>query len=153
MTIYYSPSRGGFFDTTIHGELGARGSKIPADAVEVDPAEHAELMTAQAGGMAIVAGEGGAPIAADTTPTPEQVAETLVRKRDRDLAGSDWTQIGDAPLSEDQRQAWAVHRQELRDYPAAVAAAVEAEEDPAAVPYPEPPAITAPAFSLSAPLE
>lgn len=35
-------------------------------------------------------------------------------ERDRLLAGSDWTQVADAPVDQ---QAWAVYRQTLRDIP------------------------------------
>ena len=37
------------------------------------------------------------------------------------LTDTDWTQIPDSPLSDDEKAAWAVYRQELRDLPAAQA--------------------------------
>lgn len=37
--------------------------------------------------------------------------------RDRLLTLSDWTQAADAPLSTEQRAAWATYRQALRDLP------------------------------------
>jgi len=37
------------------------------------------------------------------------------RQRDLLLAASDWTQVADAPVD---REAWAVYRQALRDFPA-----------------------------------
>ena len=37
--------------------------------------------------------------------------------RDRKLSKSDWTQIVDAPLTEEQKIAWGTYRQELRDLP------------------------------------
>lgn len=40
------------------------------------------------------------------------------RQRDRLLTASDWTQMPDSPLSDEQRAAWAVYRQALRDAPA-----------------------------------
>jgi len=33
------------------------------------------------------------------------------------LDASDWTQTLDAPLTDQQRQAWAAYRQQLRDFP------------------------------------
>lgn len=33
------------------------------------------------------------------------------------LTQSDWTQMADAPLTSDQKQAWANYRQDLRDLP------------------------------------
>jgi len=38
-------------------------------------------------------------------------------ERDRLLAASDWTQVADAPLTADEREAWADYRQALRDVP------------------------------------
>jgi hypothetical protein len=38
--------------------------------------------------------------------------------RDAFLSQSDWTQTLDAPFSDEQRAAWAVYRQALRDAPA-----------------------------------
>ncbi|PZO91516.1 MAG: hypothetical protein DI623_03065 [Sphingomonas sanxanigenens] len=53
--LYFSASAGGFFDEAVHG------AAIPSDAVPVTSARHAELIAAQAGGAAIVAGKGGRP--------------------------------------------------------------------------------------------
>lgn len=33
------------------------------------------------------------------------------------LSSADWTQMPDSPLSAEQKQAWAVYRQQLRDFP------------------------------------
>lgn len=38
--------------------------------------------------------------------------------RNQLLNGSDWTQLGDAPLTSDKKAEWATYRQTLRDYPA-----------------------------------
>ena len=38
--------------------------------------------------------------------------------RDQRLAGSDWTQGADSPLSNSKKAEWVTYRQELRDYPA-----------------------------------
>jgi hypothetical protein len=34
------------------------------------------------------------------------------------LANSDWTQLGDAPLTDGKKAEWVTYRQALRDYPA-----------------------------------
>ena len=52
-------------------------------------------------------------------PDPEELPdETLVNRmrsvRNRLLTQSDWTQVADAPVDVD---AWAIYRQELRDFP------------------------------------
>jgi len=45
------------------------------------------------------------------------LARAVRAERDKLLADCDWTQLGDAPLGEDERDAWATYRQELRDVP------------------------------------
>jgi hypothetical protein len=50
-------------------------------------------------------------------PTDEDLAEAVRAERDRLLANTDWTQLTDAPMSDDEREAWAVYRQALRDVP------------------------------------
>lgn len=46
--------------------------------------------------------------------------ELLRAERDIRLSRSDWTQIPDSPLNEEQKGAWATYRQQLRDLPANV---------------------------------
>ena len=53
-------------------------------------------------------------------------------ERDRLLADSDWTQMLDCPLSQAQKDAWAVYRQSLRDLPLNIT-------DPSNVIYPATP--------------
>ena len=43
------------------------------------------------------------------------VAEANRTKRNKLLADSDWTQMNDSPLSNEDKTAWATYRQELRD--------------------------------------
>lgn len=38
-------------------------------------------------------------------------------ERNARLTASDWTQLPDAPLTQDQREAWSAYRQALRDLP------------------------------------
>lgn len=47
--------------------------------------------------------------------TPEWELRKL---RNAYLRKCDWTQFADSPLTEEQKQAWAVYRQALRDLPA-----------------------------------
>ena len=44
-----------------------------------------------------------------------KVAETNRKTRNDLLVGSDWTQMNDSPLTNEQKTAWATYRQELRD--------------------------------------
>lgn len=51
-------------------------------------------------------------------PDAREVEANLRLQRDNLLKASDWTQIDDAPLTAEQKAAWAVYRQALRDVPA-----------------------------------
>ena len=144
MAIWFSKSRGGFYDDAIHGAKGTKGSKIPKDAVGVSGGAHAALMEAQGEGQRILVGEEGAPVAGVYTPSSAEILAQLRLKRDRDLAGSDWTQMTDNGLSAEQRAAWGIYRQQLRDYIGLVGQAIADEEAPLEVPYPVPPQVTAP---------
>jgi hypothetical protein len=50
-------------------------------------------------------------------PEPELTWDTIRTERNFHLSQSDWTQLADAPLSPEQKQAWTVYRQALRDVP------------------------------------
>ena len=45
----------------------------------------------------------------------DRAMEDLRAKRDKDLVDSDWTQLGDTTLTNDQKQAWMRFRTELRN--------------------------------------
>lgn len=47
----------------------------------------------------------------------DPLMESLRFMRNMKLSASDWTQLADAPLDSDQKAAWAVYRQALRDLP------------------------------------
>lgn len=47
----------------------------------------------------------------------DAAAADVTAKRDKLLLDSDWTQLPDVPLTEEQKAAWASYRQELRDIP------------------------------------
>jgi hypothetical protein len=53
----------------------------------------------------------------------------LRAERNRRLAATDWTQLADAHLSQEKKDAWAAYRQELRDLP-------DETQDPAAPEWP-----------------
>lgn len=67
--MLYAKSTVGFYDRAIHGDA------IPADAVEITAAHHAELLTAQSAGKRIEADANGYPVAVD--PLPPTLADTL----------------------------------------------------------------------------
>ncbi len=89
-------------------------TRIPAGATEISQARFEELMAAQAGGAVIVM-RGGKPVATPRVLSLEEHRAARRQRRDQLLAASDWTQLPDTPLSEDDRTEWAIYRQALRD--------------------------------------
>jgi hypothetical protein len=57
-------------------------------------------------------------------------------QRDARLAGSDWTQLPDVDLTEQQKQAWAQYRQQLRDIMDTVPSVIDENYQPT---WPVPP--------------
>ena len=55
MTIFYSPSRRGFFDSDVHDAM-------PVDAKRITPARHRQLIAAQEQGAQIVPSDKGTPV-------------------------------------------------------------------------------------------
>jgi hypothetical protein len=41
----------------------------------------------------------------------------MLTERNKQLAASDWTQIPDSPITDEQKQLWRTYRQALRDFP------------------------------------
>lgn len=74
------------------------------------------------------------------TFTKEQVDMGMRNLRNYLLQQSDWTQIPDAPLTEEKKTAWATYRQELRNVPAVNADVT----DPADIVWPNNPDYVAP---------
>ncbi|MFO6448910.1 phage tail assembly chaperone [Erythrobacter sp. NE805] len=87
---------------------------IPAGAAEISAARFEELMAAQREGAAIALRD-GKPVALPRDIDPDQARAVRRQRRDQRLAASDWTQLPDAPLSEEAKAAWAAYRQALRD--------------------------------------
>lgn len=134
MPKYFSSSYRAFFDSAIHGprdiaqpqtdaakKAGKRpvmvpnkATLIPDDAVEISDEQHAALM-AQIGEGRVLTSRKGQPV----TVAWEQSAEDRIaanrRRRDGLLAASDYTQLPDSPLSDEERRAWQEYRQALRD--------------------------------------
>lgn len=51
-------------------------------------------------------------------PTAEYLMRPIRYERNRRLKNCDWTQLIDAPLTEEMVAEWSVYRQALRDFPA-----------------------------------
>jgi len=50
-------------------------------------------------------------------PAPPTPSDLAYAQRAAALQSSDWTQLPDVPLTDEQRAAWVTYRQELRDVP------------------------------------
>ena len=61
-------------------------------------------------------------------PTREQIAMAVRNIRNHHLLQSDWTQLGDAQLTNEKKALWATYRQQLRDMPATSAEATTLDE-------------------------
>jgi hypothetical protein len=60
--------------------------------------------------------------------TREQIAMAVRNIRNYNLQQSDWTQVVDAPLTNEKKALWATYRQQLRDMPATSAGAMTLDE-------------------------
>ena len=92
MTMLYSPAAGGFFDPALDYPGG-----LPADAVEISAAKHAQLLAGQAAGRAIRPGKGGKPVLADRIPLRAELAAAVRREATRRIAAIApvWRQLND----------------------------------------------------------
>lgn len=114
MTIYYSTTTGGFYDTAIHGD------NIPDDAVEITADEHADLLAGQAAGQCITADDDGYPVLVDpddllTDEEKTELESASVRaERDRLIAEADILIYKAEDAGEDTTDLRA-YRQALRD--------------------------------------
>jgi len=68
-------------------------------------------------GVDLIYREGVTSAVVDEAARGEAMAETIRDQRDRLLAESDWTQLTDAPLTDEEKTAWAAKRQAWRDVP------------------------------------
>lgn len=124
MKKFYSASRKGFFSDHLHGR------NLPADAVEITSDEYATLINGQSAGKRIVTGSDGRPVLKG--PPTADLAAMVRSMRNRRLAKSDWTQLPDIPLTEDQRHSWVAYRAALRDVP-------QQDGFPESITWPQPP--------------
>jgi len=107
MTIYYSPSTFGFYDTEI-----VEYPTLPDDVVEMSAEERSfyiDEINNKGNQLLLVEG-------VLTLAKPEAIVtwETIRLDRNSLLNASDYTQIPDFP---GDKEAWATYRQELRDVP------------------------------------
>lgn len=93
---------------------------LPAGATFVEPPQVSEGKQAVWGGESWSVQDIPVSPAPEPEPTPEPEPltwDTTRTHRNQLLAQSDWTQLADAPLTHEQKNAWTVYRQALRDVP------------------------------------
>lgn len=100
--------------------LFAAGETKPARIIAAD-----DLAFTDTAGMDVVEwnddwGDGSGVQRIDGAIVPDMAVAwaSLRAERDGRLAGTDWTQLPDAPLMVEQVAAWRTYRQQLRDLPA-----------------------------------
>ena len=95
---------------------------LPAGATFVEPPQVAEGKQAVWNGESWAVEDIPLPPAPEPEPEPEPLTwDTIRGQRNFLLAQSDWTQLADAPLTQEQKNAWSVYRQALRDVPSSAA--------------------------------
>lgn len=105
MTVYYSPSKTGFFDDAVGY------NSLPEDVIEVSPKLYQKMIEeVNINGKKIVVKNGKITF---ENNVPSLTWKDIRRKRNRLLAESDFTQTLDFPESE--RKAWSDYRLKLRD--------------------------------------
>ena len=82
--LYYSAQTGGFYDDEIH-------RSIPADAVNITQDQHTALLTGEAAGQIIFAGEKGFPVLVDPEPLSDEALIAQARQwRDSEIDSLKW---------------------------------------------------------------
>lgn len=130
MTIYYgrvNETRGGFFDTNSHGEIGSPDCTIPEGAIELSDELYAELTAPRSDNKLVYPGADGYPVLIEPPPpSPEEQAAIERAWRDAKLAATDGDvtrhrdelEEGTATtLTAEQYTALQVYRRQLRDWP------------------------------------
>ncbi|WP_414916936.1 phage tail assembly chaperone [Pseudomonas sp. Tul1A2] len=120
-------TRGGFFDSDIHGQMGSPGCTIPNGAREITDELHAGLVAAQSDGKLIIPDPDGYPVAIDPPPLDVEALESIERAwRDGQLTLTDplvsrhrdEVEQGDSTtLSAEQYTELQAYRRQLRDWP------------------------------------
>lgn len=105
MSIFYSPSKEGFYDTSV-----IKYPSLPSDCIEITPEEHSLFLhEMNANNKKLVLNDD----ILELEDRPEIITWEMIRNtRNRLLNDSDYTQVPDFPGDKD---AWAAYRQELRE--------------------------------------
>lgn len=107
MTIYYSPSNKGFYDTKVGY------NQYPSDIIDVT--DQYDFLIDQINNRNQEIGVVDSQIVLADRPVLELTWEEIISIRDTLLAESDYTQLPDVNLA--NKQEWITYRQLLRDIP------------------------------------
>lgn len=119
--IYYSPSKGGFYNSELHASM-------PDDIIEITAAQHEYfLRELNLNGKVLQVDENNSISVVDRVVT--RTWRDIRSMRNVRLSKTDYTQVSDWP---GDKEAWATYRQELRDITTTFS-------DPASVVWPTPP--------------
>jgi hypothetical protein len=133
MTMYFSRTTLGFYDSAVSGD------NIPADAVEITTERHADMLRGQTEGWVIDADENGAPYLRDPAPpTAESQWRAYQTKAKDALTASDTSMLriyeavilGDTTMESPDVVAFVKWRQEVR----AILSAAQPDELPTDLP-------------------
>lgn len=109
MSMFYSATSNGFYDSEIHSEL-------PTDAIEITTDVHELLLIGQASGKVISADSDGKPVLTDPPePTTDQLELSVRTKRDTLIASTDYLLMPDYPITAEKLTLVKTYRQLLRD--------------------------------------
>ena len=125
MSVFFDPTRGGF----IHDDII---SIIPAQAIQLTQAQYQGFLDDISAGKVPTVSNGQVVM---QDPVITVTWDDIRKRRDFLLQMSDWSQLPDAPLSTDQKAAWASYRQTLRNLP-------DTSPDPNSVSWPAQPTPT-----------
>ena len=109
--LYYSPSTSGFYDSELSSE-----DRIPADATEITPDLHAQLLAGQSIGKRIVTDKDGRPALADPLPpSPERLRLRFQGEARAELQASDLVVLRCYESGVPFPVEWAIYRESLRE--------------------------------------
>ena len=105
MSIYFSKTTNGFYDSEIHATM-------PGDVVEISREDHQSLLTEQASGKQITANSAGYPVAMESVVSDDIKLAACKSKAINLLSETDWTQVSDCPLK--NKQEFSEYRNKVR---------------------------------------
>jgi hypothetical protein len=143
VSVQYADDTGGYHEPVFSVKLPVENNLLPTgeqlDQIITDSRPHAYLEKLTAESSAVNHHDILALVQQPSVPDRNPLNapwDVILAERKRLLEISDWTQIPDNPMPEEQRQAWRVFRQELRDIPQKFTSSADVVWPTAPVPIP-----------------